>query len=250
MPVKISIITATYNSADTVIDAIESINCQTYDNIEHIIIDGGSKDDTVNVVKQLGKRVAIIISEPDKGIYDALNKGINAATGDVIGFMHSDDIFYDNQVVEKIANVFSTCDVGSVYGDLEYVEKENTNKVVRKWISGHFSREKIKKGWMPPHPTFYMKREKYHEFGVFNLNYKIAADYDSIMRYLYKGSINTVYIPEVLVKMRVGGASNRSISNIIQKSKEDRLALKNNNIPWLKALVMKNLTKIPQFFKK
>lgn len=250
MPVKISIITATFNSANTVIDAIESINCQTYDNIEHIIIDGGSKDDTVNVVKQRGKRVAIIISEPDKGIYDALNKGIDVATGDIIGFMHSDDILYDNQVIEKIANVFSSCDVGSVYGDLEYVQKDDTNKVVRKWISGNYKLDKVKSGWMPPHPTFYMKRENYKKLGGFNLEYSIAADYDSILRYLFKYKISTAYIPEVLVKMRVGGASNRSIANIIQKSKEDRLALKSNNIPWLKALLMKNLTKIPQFFKK
>lgn len=250
MPVKISIITATYNSADTVIDAIESVNNQTYDNIEHIIIDGGSKDDTVNVVKRLGKRVSIIISEPDKGIYDALNKGIDVATGDIIGFMHSDDIFYDNQVIEKIASVFSSSEVGSVYGDLEYVQKDDTNRVVRKWVSGNFKLDKVKSGWMPPHPTFYMKRENYKKLGGFNLEYSIAADYDSILRYLFKYKISTAYIPEVLVKMRVGGASNKSIENIIKKSKEDRLALKSNNIPWLKALLMKNLTKIPQFFKK
>lgn len=250
MSLKISIITATYNSVFTVVDAIESVNNQTYDNIEHIIIDGGSKDDTVSVVKRVGKRITTIISEPDKGIYDALNKGINAATGDVIGFMHSDDIFYDDQVIKKIANAFTVNDTDSIYGDLEYVQKSDTNKVVRKWVSGNFTRNKIKNGWMPPHPTFYMKREKYQKFDGFNLKYKIAADYDSILRYLFKYSVSSIYITEVLVKMRVGGASNRSIANIIQKSKEDRLALKSNNIPWLKALIMKNLTKIPQFFKK
>ena len=250
MPIKISIITATYNSADTIIDAIESVNVQTYRNIEHVIIDGGSKDDTVSVVERVGKRVTTIISEQDKGIYDALNKGINAATGDIIGFMHSDDIFYDDQVIEKIANAFASNDTDSVYGDLEYVQRNDTDKVVRKWVSGNFTFNKIKSGWMPPHPTFYMKRVKYHKLGGFNLKYKIAADYDSILRYLFKYSVSSIYIPEVLVKMRIGGASNRSIENIIQKSKEDKLALKSNNIPWLRALLMKNLTKIPQFFKK
>lgn len=250
MSLKISIITATYNSASTVVDAIESVNNQVYDNIEHIVIDGASKDDTINVVERVGKRVATIISEPDKGIYDALNKGINVATGDVIGFMHSDDIFYDTRAVEKIANAFTINGTDSVYGDLEYVQKSDTNKVIRKWVSGNFTHDKIKNGWMPPHPTFYMSRKKYMELGGFNLGYKIAADYDSILRYLYKGEVTTHYIPETLVKMRVGGASNRSIANIIQKSKEDIKALKNSNVPWFKALVMKNLTKAPQFFKK
>ena len=250
MSIKISIITATYNSANTVIDAIESVNSQTYRNIEHIIIDGGSKDDTVNTVKRVGRRVTTIISEPDKGIYDALNKGINEATGDIIGFMHSDDIFFDAKVIEKIANVFASTETDSVYGDLEYVQKNNTDKVVRKWNSGNFTYNKIKNGWMPPHPTFYMKREKYQDLGGFNLKYKIAADYDSILRYLYSCRVTTTYIPETLVKMRIGGASNRSIANIIRKTKEDKLALITNGISWLPAIVMKNISKVPQFFKK
>ncbi len=250
MSVKISIITATYNSASTVIDAIESVNNQSYKNIEHIIIDGGSTDNTVSVVNDFGKRISTLVSEPDKGIYDALNKGIAAATGDVIGFMHSDDIFADNGVIERIANVFNRDNVDSVYGDLDYVQKTDIDKTVRKWVSGDFSLSKIRNGWMPPHPTFYMKREKYNLLGAFNLSYKISADYDSILRYFLQGKISTVYIPNVFVKMRVGGASNRSIKNIIQKSKEDRLALVTNGIPWIQALAMKNFTKIPQFFKK
>ncbi|WP_016954012.1 glycosyltransferase family 2 protein [Catenovulum agarivorans] len=250
MPIKISIITATYNSAKTVVDAIKSVNAQTYQNIEHIIIDGGSKDDTVDVVKRSGERIGILISEPDKGIYDALNKGINAATGDVIGFMHSDDIFADEHAVAQIVKAFEDSQADSVYADLDYVQKNDTTKVVRKWISGDFKFEKLKSGWMPPHPTFYMKREKYQLLGGFDLSYRIAADYDSILRYLWKGKVSTHYIPEVLVKMRVGGASNRSLKNIIQKSKEDKLALKTNGLPWLRALTFKNLSKIPQFLKK
>lgn len=247
---KVSIITATYNSVSTIIDAIESVNNQTYENIEHIIIDGGSVDSTVNVVNKFGKRISTLISEPDKGIYDALNKGIALSTGDVIGFMHSDDIFASNTVVEKIVEEFEKNNTDSVYGDLDYVQKADLNKVVRKWVSGGFSLSKIKRGWMPPHPTFYMKREKYNLHGGFNLSYKIAADYDSILRYFWQGKISTAYIPEVLVKMRVGGASNRSIKNMIQKSKEDKLALVTNGIPWMQALAMKNVSKIPQFFKK
>ncbi|WP_143870061.1 glycosyltransferase family 2 protein [Catenovulum sediminis] len=250
MSLKVSIITATYNSANTVVDAIKSVNNQTYQNIEHIIIDGASKDNTVEVVKEVGERVGILVSEPDKGIYDALNKGINVATGDVIGFMHSDDIFSDENAVQNIVDAFEKSLADSVYADLDYVQKEDTSKVVRKWVSGDFKFEKLKSGWMPPHPTFYMRREKYQALGGFNLGYKIAADYDSILRYLWKGQVTTHYIPKVLVKMRVGGASNRSLKNIIRKSKEDKLALKTNGLPWLRALTFKNLSKIPQFLKK
>lgn len=247
---KVSIITATYNSAETLGDTLRSLEEQTYQNIEYIIIDGASKDNTLDVVKSQCSRVTTIISEPDKGIYDALNKGIRAASGDVVGFLHSDDLFAYPEAVEDIVNTFVDHDSQAVYADLEYVSKENTDKTVRLWTSGNYARNELTKGWMPPHPTFYMKRELYNEYGLFDLSFKIAADYDSLLRYLWGNNVSMAYLPKVLIKMRVGGASNRSISNIIQKTKEDIQALKNSSMSWPQAILIKNLSKIPQFIKK
>jgi len=246
---KVSIITATYNSAATINDTLESLNNQSYDNIEYIIIDGASSDNTLEVIKQKCPHVTTIISEPDKGIYDALNKGIKAATGDVIGYLHSDDLFAYPDAVKDIVVTFAKHNTDAVYADLQYVNKDNTDTVVRLWKSGEYHREKLTKGWMPPHPTFYMKRACYNQFGLFDLSFKIAADYDSILRYLWKNNLSMSYLPKVTIKMRVGGASNRDLRNIILKTKEDIRALKNNRIPWFKAVVIKNVSKIPQFFK-
>jgi len=248
---KVSIITATYNSAKTISDTLKSLNDQTYQNIEYIIIDGNSKDNTLKVIKQQCSRVATVISEPDKGIYDALNKGINAATGDIVGFLHSDDLFAYHDAVKDIVDTFQSNHCDAIYADLEYVSKDNTNNVVRLWKSGEYSKQKIKNGWMPPHPTFYMKRELYRQYGLFDLSFKIAADYDSLLRYLWVNNIKMSYVPKVLIKMRVGGASNRSLKNIIQKTKEDIKALSKNKVPVLRSIIWKNLSKIPQFiFKK
>lgn len=247
---KVSIITATYNSAATIADTLQSLNAQSYQDIEYIIIDGASKDNTVDVIKQQCPRVTTIISEPDKGIYDALNKGIEAATGDIIGFLHSDDLFAYPEAVKDIVEQFQTSKSDAVYGDLQYVSQDNTDNIVRLWKSGPYQRANLKKGWMPPHPTFYMKRELYEKFGLFDLSFKIAADYDSLLRYLWSNGVQLSYVPKVIMKMRVGGASNRSLKNIIQKTKEDITALKNNNIFWPSALFIKNFSKIPQFFFK
>jgi glycosyltransferase len=248
---KVSIITATYNSVETIADTLQSLNMQSYFNIEYIIIDGGSKDNTLGVINQLCPRVSSVISEKDEGIYDALNKGINIATGDIIGFLHSDDLFAYPDVVKDIVSQLISSNSDAIYGDLQYVSKADTNNVIRLWKSGTCTRDKLRKGWMPPHPTFYMKRELYKKFGSFNLNLKISADYDSLLRFLWTNDVKTTYLPKVLIKMRVGGASNRSLKNIIKKTKEDILALKNNHIFWPVALFFKNVSKIPQFvFKK
>lgn len=247
---KVSIITACYNSASTIVDTLKSLEQQTYTNIEYIIVDGASKDNTLEVTQANCTRVTKIISEPDRGIYDALNKGIAAATGDVIGFLHSDDLFASPHIVQNIVDCFQQSNVDAVYGDLEYVDKTDTSKIVRLWRSGVYGRKQLANGWMPPHPTFYMKRELYSKFGFFDLNFKIAADYDSILRYLWVNKITLAYISNVLIKMRVGGASNRSLKNIYLKSKEDILALKKNGVFWPKALLFKNLSKIPQFFMR
>jgi len=248
--VKISIITATYNSAVTIGDTLQSLNSQSYDNIEYIIIDGASKDNTVDVIKQLCPRVTLIISEPDKGIYDALNKGIAAATGDIVGYLHSDDLFAYPDAVKDIVAGFEESKCDALYADLEYVSKDNTDNVIRLWKSGVYAKNKLKNGWMPPHPTFYMKRELYKKFGLFDLNFKIAADYDSLLRYLWCNNVTMSYLPKVVMKMRVGGASNRDLKNIIQKTMEDIQALKNSGIFWPRALLIKNISKLPQFFIK
>ncbi|MGR5135884.1 glycosyltransferase family 2 protein [Vibrio jasicida] len=247
---KVSVITATYNSSQTVIDTLESLNQQTYEDIEYIIIDGASSDATLKVVQENCSRIAKIISEPDKGIYDALNKGIKAATGDIIGFLHSDDLFAYPDAIRDLVKTLEAEGTDSVYADLEYVSKEDTSKVVRKWKSGSCSKAKLLSGWMPPHPTFFMKRDQYQKLGLFNLKFNIAADYDSILRYLWSNEVSTSYLPKVVTKMRVGGASNRSLKNIVEKTKEDIEALKANGIFWPRAILMKNVSKIPQFFTR
>ncbi|EOU2547622.1 TPA: glycosyltransferase [Vibrio parahaemolyticus] len=247
---RVSIITATYNSSETIVDTLKSLEQQSYPDIEYIIIDGASKDNTLEVVRQNCTRVSKIISEPDKGIYDALNKGIQAATGDVIGFLHSDDLFAYPDAVADIVATLEKNQSQAAYADLAYVSKDDTDKMVRLWTSGDYQRNKMLSGWMPPHPTFYMKRELYQSLGQFDLGFKIAADYDSLLRYLWSNKVSMSYLPKVLIKMRVGGASNRSLGNIYKKTCEDIQALKNNNVFWPKAILIKNFSKIPQFFRR
>lgn len=244
---KISIITAVWNNKSTIRDAIESVLSQTYQNIEYIVVDGGSTDGTVDIIKSYGDKITKFVSEKDRGIYDALNKGITMATGDVVGFLHSDDVFADENSVAKIAEAFSE-NTDGVYSDLVYTPKNDITKILRHWKSRSFTPELLSRGWMPAHPTLYLRREVYERFGSFDLNFRIAADYDFILR-VFKSGINTVYIPEVLYKMRLGGASNRSLKNIISKSMEDYRAIKANRVGELGTLFIKNFSKIGQFFK-
>ncbi|EOT1824048.1 TPA: glycosyltransferase [Vibrio vulnificus] len=247
---KVSVITATYNSSQTIVDTVRSLEGQTYSDIEYIIVDGASKDNTLQVIEQNCSRVSKIISEPDRGIYDALNKGIQAATGDIIGFLHSDDLLAYPQAIADLVNTMQASQSQAVYADLEYVSKDDISKTVRLWTSGEYQKQNLLNGWMPPHPTFYMRRECYQALGVFDLSFRISADYDSLLRYLWLNSVTMSYLPKVLIKMRVGGASNRSLSNIYKKSCEDIRALKNSQVFWPKALLIKNVSKIPQFFRR
>lgn len=214
------------------------------------MIDGASTDGSLQVIEKYRDRIGVLVSEPDRGIYDALNKGVARATGDVVGFLHADDLFADQNVLAKVAAAFEDPAVEAVYGDLTYVSKADTNNVIRYWKSGEFTRSALIQGWMPPHPTFYVRRSIYEQHGHFDTSFRIAADYDCMLRFLGKAGIRVRYIPEVLVNMRVGGASNRSLKNIIRKSKEDLRALRNNGLGGLSTLLFKNLRKVPQFFRR
>ena len=246
---KVSIITATYNSDATLIDTLLSIEKQSYQDIEYIIVDGASTDNTILIINNNSTRVSKLVSEADKGMYDALNKGISMATGDIIGFLHSDDLFAYPDAISEVVETFRENECDAVYGDLEYVSKHDVSHVIRHWRSGSYSKRKVKFGWMPPHPTFYMKRDLYSSLGLFDLSFKISADYDSLVRYIDKNNISLAYIPKVITKMRVGGLSNRSLINIMLKTKKDVQVMKANGLFWPMALLCKNLSKLPQFFK-
>jgi glycosyltransferase len=248
---KVSIITAVFNGVNVIEDCINSVLGQSYKNVEYIIIDGASTDGTLDIIRKYNGQIGKVISEPDKGIYDALNKGIKLATGDIIGFLHSDDIYAHEKVLENVVNVFRKKNVDSCYGDLEYVKREDINKIVRYWKSSPYKNRNFKYGWMLPHPTFFVKREIYNQYGLFNTCFKIAADYEIILRFLEKYKISTYYIPDVFIKMRVGGVSNKSLKNIFIKTFEDHKAWKINNLnKRYYTILLKNLSKIPQFFKK
>lgn len=247
---KVTIITATYNSAKTIQSCMDSVLNQTYGNIEYLIIDGNSKDETLGIVKQACNSNPQIkwLSEVDKGIYDALNKGIEHATGDIIGFVHSDDFLAEPIIIAEIVKQFERHAADGVYGDLHYIDKENINRVVRAWKSKTFHSKLLQQGWMPAHPTLYLKKSVYQKHGNFNLRFNIAGDYDFMLRILKDSELKFSYLPEVITKMRVGGISNRSLRSIYKKSREDYSVIKLNGISLpLAVLLMKNVSKLRQF---
>jgi glycosyltransferase involved in cell wall biosynthesis len=247
MSLHISVITAVFNSGNTLGNALRSVHGQKWPNVEHIVIDGGSTDGSLAVIDQHKAGISKLVSEPDRGLYDALNKGIRHASGDVIGFMHADDEFASAHALARIASAFEDPAVGAVYGDLVYVRSGDASRVVRYWRAGQYRRGQLTQGWMPPHPTFYVRREIYSRFGGFDTRYRIAADYENMLRILWRGRVQAAYIPEVLVRMRLGGMSNMSLFNILRKSREDYAAMRQNGIGGLHALLLKNVTKLPQF---
>ena len=248
---KISIITATFNSGKFIESCIKSILKQNYKKFEIIIIDGLSTDSTIKKIKIfLDKNNNIkIFSEKDLGIYHALNKGIEKANGDIIGFVHSDDLLYNKNVLSNIIDVFKNSNIDGVYGDLQYVEKQNTNKVIRYWKSKDFKPNLINKGWTPPHPTLYLRKKVYEKHGLFDLNYKISSDYDFMTKIFKDNTFNFKYIPKVITKMRVGGISNKNIKNVLIKSLEDYKVIYRNGSGGIITLLRKNTSKIKQFIK-
>jgi glycosyltransferase involved in cell wall biosynthesis len=247
---KFSIVTAVFNRVGTIADTIQSVQAQTYDSVEHVIQDGGSTDGTIGLIERMSCSATSFESDRDEGIYDAINRGILRASGDVVGLMHSDDFYASPLVLEKVAVTLSDPRIDGVYGDLQYVSASDPSRVIRQWQSGLCSRNKIAWGWMPPHPTLYLRREVFERWGLYDTNLRIAADYDAMLRWIVKGGIRLSYIPEVLVKMRVGGESNRSLESILRKSREDYTAIRRNGVGGLPTLVAKNLRKIPQFLTR
>lgn len=247
---KVSIITVSLNSANIIEDCIESVVNQSYKNIEYIIIDGGSTDGTLDIIKKYENKISFWISKKDHGIYDAMNKGINLATGEIIGIINSDDIYADDFVIENIVEFITKKNVDTCYGNLIYIDRKNTNRIIRLWRSGKYSKTKFKRGWMPPHPTFFVKNHIYKRYGSFNLKFPIIADYELMLRFLYKHNISTVYIPKVLVKMRTGGETRLSIINVINNSIFCYRAWKENGLgPNPITFLLKPLSKVIQFLK-
>lgn len=244
---KISVITAAYKSKATVGEAIASVAAQTHPDVEHLVIDGNSEDGTLAAIERSAHNRMRLISEPDDGIYDALNKGVRNATGDVIGFIHSDDFLAHDRALAQIATAFEDPAVEAVFSDLDYVSQADTSRVIRHWSTGAFQPQRLKYGWMPAHPTLYLRREVYERFGSYDHNLGISADYDFILRYFSQATGKSVYIPEVLYKMRVGGVSNRNWAKIRQKMEEDLLAIRSNHVGGLHTLALKNLSKVGQF---
>ena len=244
---KISIITVCYNSGKTIEDTFKSVQSQSYKDIEYIVIDGGSKDNTLELINQYKEIIDYSVSEKDNGLYDAMNKGIEKATGDVIGFLNSDDLFCDDMAVEKVMNVFNeNSKIDSVYADIYYVDQNNTDKIVRKWITG--KQKKFKKGWHPAHPTLYIKKKVYNQYGGFNLKFKLASDFEIMLRFIEKYKISTIYLPEPLIKMRLGGETNKSVENIFRQNKECIKAFKDNDLK-VNSVMYPFYRIIPKFFQ-
>jgi glycosyltransferase involved in cell wall biosynthesis len=248
---KVSIITVSYNSQDTIEDTIKSVLGQAYPGIEYIIVDGKSRDNTLEIIDKYKDKISNIISESDKGIYDAINKGIKAANGDIVGILNSDDLYADSEVIDKVVQAIRDSEADCCWGDLVYVNRNDTDKIIRNWKSSEFREGLFKTGWMPPHPTFFVKKWVYEKYGLFDLDLSTAADYEIMLRFLKKYKIKSCYVPKLLVKMRIGGRSNKNLRNMFRKSLEDYQAWKINDLKGnMITIFKKNIIKIPQFFIK
>ncbi|MEA3491676.1 MAG: glycosyltransferase family 2 protein [Campylobacterota bacterium] len=227
---KVSIITVVYNNKDTILDAIDSVLNQNYDDIEYIIIDGNSTDGTIDIIKSYGNKISQFISEPDSGIYDAMNKGIRLATGDVVGILNSDDFYIDDKVIGRVVGEFEEKGVDSLFADLVYVKPDNLKKYVRRYSSKSFKPSKFAYGWMPAHPTFFVKKEFYDKHGLYKTDYQIASDYELLIRFLHKYKLSYSYIDAVLTVMRMGGASTSGLKSNWILNKEILRGCRENGI--------------------
>ena len=246
---RFSIITVSLNSATTICDAIESVLAQDYPDIEYIVVDGDSRDNTMEIVRQYGHRISLAVSAPDENVYDAMNTGIGLATGDVVGFINSDDFYASDDVISSVAGVFKNACTDSVYGDLCYVGRRDVSRIIRYWRSSHFSVGDFARGWCPPHPTFFVRRAVYERFGGFDPEFPVAGDVELMMRFLEIHGISSEYLPAVLVKMRTGGQTNRSVRNIIHQNRMVMAALRKHGLEdsWPRFLGHKAWSRIEQF---
>lgn len=247
---KISVVTAVYNRAHSIGAAVASVRRQCHPLVEHIVQDGGSSDGTLDVLDQLADPRMQVVSGRDGGIYDGINRGIARATGDVVGLMHSDDVFAADDVLTRVAETFATGDIDGVYGDLVYVSARNPEQIIRHWKSGAYRPELLRRGWMPPHPTLYLRRQVFARWGCYDTGFGIAADYEAMLRWLVQGQIRLAYLPMVMVRMRVGGESNRSLGRILRKSREDHRAMRRHGVGGLGTLLAKNVGKLGQFINR
>ncbi|MBE0412438.1 glycosyltransferase family 2 protein [Yoonia sp.] len=247
---KISVVTAVYNGGDTLPRAVDSLRRQTHAHVEHVVQDGGSTDGTLAWLAANGHHGMALVSAPDAGIYDAINAGIARASGDVIGLLHADDFLADNAVLARVAAALADPAIDGVYGDLQYVARDDDTRVIRHWSAGVYTPQRLRRGWMPPHPTLYLRRKVFERWGLYDTSYRIAGDYDGMLRWLTKGQVRLAYIPHVMVRMRLGGASNRSLAQMLHKSREDYRAIRTHGVGGVGTLVTKNLSKLPQFIAR
>lgn len=243
---KVSIITSCFNRETTIRDAIESVISQNYPNIEYIVIDGASNDKSIEIIKQYQQYISKFISEKDKGMYEAINKGIKQATGDIIGLVHSDDFLYSKDTITHIVQQFEKTGSDLIYGNGLFIDFYDTNKIIRNWKSGTYSKKKIRYGWLPLHPTVYIKRSCFEQLGLYDESFKIAADSDFLIRYLYEGNLKISYLDEYIIKMRMGGLSTNP-QKIKQKWAEDLKLYRNHGFMPFFTLGCKIMSKIPQF---
>ena len=253
---RISVVTVCYNAAPTLADAVESVLGQLPDrqapfDLEYIVVDGGSTDGTLDLLEPYRDRIATLISEPDRGLYDAMNKGINAATGDVVAILNADDVYASNEVLARVTALFKASDVEAVYGDLHYVAADDVSRVTRSWQAGTYRPDAFRRGWMPPHPTLFVRRACYDRWGLFTMALRSAADYELMLRFIHRHGMSLAYLPETLVLMRAGGVSNASLMHRIRAHREDWKAWRMNGFqPSLLTMLAKPLRKLPQFLSR
>lgn len=246
---KVSVITVVRNAEGTIAEAIESVRAQDYPHIEHIVIDGVSTDETLEIIKRYRDRIAFFISESDKGIYDAMNKGITRATGEIVATLNADDRYASSHAISRLVAEMERAKAEVGWGDLEYMDPKNPLRAVRHWKSSPYTPGKFARGWHPPHPTFFVRREVYEKYGTFNTEFRIAADYELMLRFLERFKVISCYVPEVIVKMRSGGVSNRSVRNILRANQESYRAWEINglHLPLWRA-ILKPFSKLTQYF--
>lgn len=243
---KVSIITSCFNREKTIEVTLQSVLQQTYSDVEYIVVDGASKDNTLNIVNKYKEQISKIVSEPDRGMYEGLNKGIRMATGDIIGLMHSDDCFYSKNTLEHVVEMFQKTGTDLIYGNGLFVDENEPSKIVRNWISGTYSKAKMKRGWLPLHPTVYIRRECFERLGLYDESYKIAADSDFLVRYMYEGNLKVAYLNEYIVRMRMGGLSTDP-EKMKQKWAEDLRMYRSHGFSPYWTLMCKIASKVPQF---